>query len=118
MATKTDDLLLKDIGHFHGTEKYHAGYLGVNLTDGVAYIVDNGYSWFVTDFIATARTIPKLLKEPFLTADLTVDNGKATMRVTDGNNTTLYTQNYTYTDAKTSVKLFYADNVLMLSGEY
>lgn len=40
------------------------------------------------------------------------------MEITDGNDNVLYRQNYDYTDAKRDLTLFYADNVLMLSGEY
>ena len=46
-----DDLELKEIGHFTGTEQYH-NVGGCNVTDGVDYIINNGYRWFVTDCLA------------------------------------------------------------------
>ena len=116
MAGQTDDLELKDLGQFYGTEQYHAGFLGVNMTDGVAYIVSNGYSWFVTDAISVIRIMLK--GKEFLSVKLTVKDNTAKMEITDGNDNVLYRQNYDYTDAKRDLTLFYADNVLMLSGEY
>jgi len=117
MALDTDDLELKDLGNFYGTQEYHQGFLGVLLTDGVAYISNNGYSWFVTDAISVIRT--KLKDEEFLSIKLILlDGSRAKMVITDGNDKTLYEQDYLYTDAKRSLNLFYTDNVLMLSGEY
>jgi len=114
-----DDLDLKYLENFIGTQKYYHGYLGVNLTDGVAYISNNGYSWLVTDAISVIKT--KLVSEEFLCIKLEIlGDSKARMIVTDGNDKTLYEQNYDYTDAKRNLKLFYDknSNVLMLSGEY
>ena len=46
-----EDLELKDLGQYYGTTQYY-NIMGVNITDGVEYIMKNGYSWFVTDTIA------------------------------------------------------------------
>lgn len=111
-----DDLELKDLGQYYGTQGY-AGVLGVNVTDGVQYIMNNGYSWFVTDMIAVLRT---KIKELFCSVKLKVDKEKKTAVATidDGNGKILYTQEYDYTDAKRDLHLFFTNNVLMLSGEY
>lgn len=113
-----DDLELKDLGHFTGTEKYTKGFMGVKLTDGVVYVMQNGYSWFVTDFSVIAKT--KLKNEEFLSIELTLHTTKKTgiMMVTDGNGKKLYSQRYEYTDAKKEFKMFYTDGVLMLASEY
>ena len=117
MAGKNDDLELKQLGQFYGSEKYH-NVLGANVTDGVHYIMQNGYSWFVTDFLISARMKPKLKKQEFLSALLVLKDKKAEMVVTDGNNNVLYTQKYEYTDAKKELQLFFVGNVLMLENEY
>jgi len=120
MATQTDDLTLKDLNQYYGTEGYH-NVMGVNVTDGIAYIIKNGYSWFVTDFISLVITKHESIKdEEFLSIKLKLnaDEHKAIMEVTDGNDKILYTQNYEYTDAKKELNLFYTDGVLLLSGEY
>lgn len=112
----TEDLDLKDLEQFYDTMQYHKGFLNTNLTDGVAYISENGYSWFVTDAIAVIKT--KLRNDEFLAVKLIVDGNKAEMSITDGNSKILYAQKYDFTDAKRNLTLFFADNVLMLSSEY
>ena len=117
------DLELKQLGQYYGTQQYY-NVMGVNVTEGVKYIMDNGYSWFVTDFIAVIKfrnKFPKLRNQPFLTVKLKlcgdVVRWEADLIVEDGNNNELYRQHYDFTDAKRELKLFYTDNVLMLSGE-
>ena len=114
----TDDLELKELEMFRGTEQYHKGFMGVKLTDGVAYVVNNGYSWLVSDFSVVAKMKPVLKAEEFLTVELKLDGKTGKMVVTDGNEKTLYTQEYGYTSAKREFKMFYTDGVLMLAGEY
>ena len=116
MLETKDDLNLSDLGAYHGTENY-VNVFGVNVTDGIGYIMNNGYSWFVTDSIVILKTIKN---QEFLSVKLQVDleNHKGKMIITDGNNKVLYTQNYDYTDAKRNLTLFFCNNVLMLSGEY
>jgi len=113
-ASETD-LYLRDINSYTGSEKYY-NVLGIYVTDGVKYIMDNGYSWFVTDAIAVIRA--KLKNEGFLTVALKNQSDMATMEITDGNGHVFYRQEYKWSDAKRNLTLFYADNILMLSGEY
>lgn len=112
-----DDLKLKDLQHFKGTQKY-VNVMGANVTDGVTYIMQNGYSWFITDFIVIAKMKAKLKREEFLSVKLKLNGQKAFMIVTDGNENKLYTQKYDYTSAKKEIQLFFIANVLMLSSEY
>ncbi|GAG90306.1 unnamed protein product, partial [marine sediment metagenome] len=51
MMQRTGDRELKDLGQFTGTTQYYRVF-GVNVTDGVKYVMDNGYAWLVTDAIA------------------------------------------------------------------
>jgi hypothetical protein len=95
---------------------------GVLVTEGVKYIMDNGYSWFVTDFIAVIKfreKFPKLRNHPFLTVKLKLTgDSEADMIIEDGNYNELYRQHYDFTDAKKELTLFYTDDVLMLNSEY
>jgi len=118
------DLELRDLSQYHGTLQYH-NVMNTNVTDGIIYIMNNGYSWFVTDALAVIKLPPKKLKEYlrkdyFLSITLELKNGEADLKITDGNYNVLYRQHYTVTDAKRELKLFYdaRANVLMLSGEY
>jgi len=117
------DLELKDLNQYYGTQNYYS-YLGIKLTDGIAYIMRNGYSWFVTDAIAVIvanPTVRKYLQEDtFLSIKLKLSKSKnsADMIIDDGNGNVLYKQHYSMTDAKVELKLFYDNGVLMLSREY
>ena len=108
------DKELKDLNQFYGTEHYY-NVMGANVTDGVKYIMDNGYSWFVTDMLVILKM---KIREPFCSVKLKVEDSKAEAIITDGNDNKLYSQKYEYTDAKRDLELYFTDNVLMLSNEY
>lgn len=108
------DLELKALGQFSGTPEY--------LTDGVDYIMRNGYSYLITDILALIPFKSRLRIEPFLAITYAVDLEKHTGEfvITDGNKHKLYSQKYGYTNAKIKepLKMFLTDRVLMLAGEY
>jgi len=108
------------LDEFAGTEEYHPGFHGVRLTDGAAYISENGYSWFITDAIAAIKCEPGLSREFMLVIRLvpTPRSDKAKMVIDDGDNNVLYEQTYEWTTAERSLMLFYKDNVLMLPSEW
>ena len=111
------DLQLKALGQFYGTQQYY-NVMGVNVTDGIKYIMDNGYSWFVTDAIAVIRFTRKLKDQPFLAVMLEQADREADLVITDGNDNELYRQHYKYTDAKRNLTLFYEYGVLLLNSEH
>ncbi len=113
------DLELKKLGLFTGTLHYY-NVLGVYVTDGVKYVMDNGYSWFVTDAAAVIMCNPKVGREPFLVIELKVNTEECTARMVigDGNGKTLYRQNYRHTDAKRDVKLWCENGVMLLPSEH
>jgi hypothetical protein len=120
--TEQPDLELRDLETFYATQNYYK-YMGVLLTDGIKYIAENGYSWFVTDAVSIIVAHPKirryLARDNFLTIRLKLNGDKtAEMIFEDGNYHKLYRQHYEFTDAKRELTLFYVDNVLMLSNEY
>jgi len=111
-----EDKELKELNQYYGSLQYHKGWLNVNLTDGVAYICKNGYTWLMTDSISVIKTLPKILKylekQNFLVVKLNTNlqEHKAVMTIEDGNNNILY-------DLENLV-MYYQNNVMMLSGEY
>ena len=115
------DLTLSELSQYSGTEKY-TNVLGHNVTDGVVYVMQNGYSWIVTDFLSLVMPncpIKDLKDQSFLTVQLKIyPDKKGEMIITDGNEKVLYTQKYEYTDAKKEFLMYYIDGVLLLSGEY
>jgi len=113
-----EDLELKGLDSYIGSDRLYR-LMGIKITEGIAYIMENGYSWFVTDTITEIRFNPKLKNEPFLSIDLKLGkNGTANLEISDGNGHIFYRKHYTYTDAKRNLKLFYDNGVLMLNSEY
>jgi len=119
-----EDLELKALHQFNGTLNYYR-YLGILITDGIVYIMQNGYSWLVSDAIITIhfdKRIQNYLKnENFIAIKLKVNRENKTAKVTfeDGNYNVLAYKLYDYTNAKIEeLVLFYVDGVLMLSNEY
>ena len=116
--TKQIDLSLKDLDQFYGTEQYYKEQIfSTKYTDGVAYLMVNGYSWFVTDVLAVVEH--KIKGEEFLAIKLLVfDDNTAKLVITDGNEKVLHEQKYDYTNAQKNLVLYCTNNVLMLAGEY
>lgn len=113
----TDDLQLSELGYYCGTEKYTKMPLFTTVvTDGIAYIMQNGYSWLVTDALAYIEN--KLKDHEFLSIKLKLDSNNKHWVIDDGNGNVLHEQKLQYTDAKKELTLFWSTNVLMLSGEY
>ena len=117
MEQQETDLELKQLGQYYCSEQYY-NVFGVKITDGIKYIMDNGYSWFVTDSIAVIKGVPKVKAEPFLVVRLKrVGESEADLIIDDGNDNVLYTQHYGFTDAKKDLKLYYENDVLCLASE-
>lgn len=121
METQKADLELKSLDGFVGSQQYF-NVFGVNVTDGIKYIMENGYAWFVTDFIAVIKfrnNFPKLRNQPFLTVKLKrTGDSEADLLIEDGNYNVLYRQHYTFTDAKRDLTLYFTNGVLLLPTEY
>jgi len=112
-----DDLELKDLRQYYGTEKYYKLPICKSVyTDGIKYIMENGYSWFVTDSLIVAES--KYKDAEFIVIKLKVRESGAYVTLEDGNGKMLYYQEYDYTDAKRDLVLYWTDGVLMLQGEY
>ena len=109
---------MNELKQFYGTEKYHQCFMGVLLTDGVKYVADElKCHWVFSDAGVILKM--KLKDEEFVTVNLIAENSKAKIVYTDGNETTLYTQEYGYTDLPDiNLKFFYTNNVMMLPSEY
>ncbi len=117
------DLELKDLGYFHGSESYYRLMGGVVATEGVHYIIANGYAWFATDAVAVLKADPRLKEylshDDFVAIKLQLlPESQARMLMEDGNGHELYSQAYDYSDAKVNLELFYTGGVLMLASEY
>jgi len=118
-----DDLELKDLGMFYGTEKYYelTPFTKTIGTEGIEYIMNNGYSWFVTDTIIKAEDIMRKMTESekeFIVFKLKLKpQNQAIVTIEDGNGKEFYRKIYKYTNAKKDLMLFLENDVLMLSIE-
>jgi hypothetical protein len=107
------DLELTHLPQYTGTDEYH-GVMGANVTDGIAYLMENGYSWLVTDALVILKM--KLKRHEFVSIKFYVES--ATVIYEDGNGGKLHTQQYETTNATQNLELFYTDGVLLLAQEY
>jgi hypothetical protein len=114
---RKEDLELTQLGQFYGTTQYY-NVMGTRVTDGVNYVMDNGYSWLVTDALAVLRTHPKVRGQEFVVVKMVNEaNGGCSVRYEDGNGNVLYKQKYDITDAKVDVKMYFENGVLLLPRE-
>ncbi|MBI4977510.1 MAG: hypothetical protein HZC28_08515 [Spirochaetes bacterium] len=106
---------------FQGGEQYYRHWLrNIVYTEGIKYLADTAGAYWLIDIVASAQSVSQLKGESFQawTLDVNPDH-RAKVYATDGNTTTLYTQEIPYTDFPLdSIKLFLADNVLLLPSEY
>lgn len=112
--------LRADLGAFIGTEQWQRHALNRNLllTDGVRYFADQAGAWWLLDIVAT-EIFRIQASHPFLVIDLDVNDGKADIRVSDGNDAMLFKRHIHFTDAPDGLWRFYlTDNVLLLPSEY
>lgn len=106
-----------ELNQFIGTEHYYdmGIYKKTKATDGVVYLMNSGYSWFVTDSLSVIETENY---DEFLVVTLKVKNSKAVMTITDGNGKTYWSQKYGYTDSDDGeLMLFWENGVIMLTSE-
>lgn len=110
----------KQLEQFIGTEHYYAGYMGVNYTDGVKFLMENGAAWLVTD-ISSYQADVKIKAIPFQLWILKVNDDKTAVLTMheDSNLPNLVEQKYNYTDFPLKeLKLYLIDGVLLLTSEY
>jgi hypothetical protein len=112
------------LAQFYGAETYYLLSINRNVrsTDGVKYLADNAGAYWLVDEIALPQPfIPNLKREPFQVWTLTVDRNQncALLLCDNGNGRVLLTKEIEYTDFPLNeIKLYFADNVIMLTREY
>lgn len=113
---------LADLAQFTGTDKYYFDpfFKGINYTQGVKYLRDNGANWLVVDTLAHIKLNKKLQKSlDFLCIKFCAKDKTGVLTIDDGNGKILIKKDISYTDFPNGeVKLFYTNAVLMLASEY
>lgn len=115
--------LQTELAYFTGTENWHRFnplMRNVLATDGVMHLAEKGEAFWLLDIIGSLKLVPKCANAPFITCILKKkDDGSATFTATNGNKTTLYTQEISYTDFPLDeITLYFIDNVILLPSEY
>jgi len=106
---------------FIGTEHWYRHFTGITYTDGIKYLADKTGSHWLIDLVASYQCKKKYREQPFQVWILTVNkkDNTAVVRAEDGNGNVIGTQKISYTDFPLpEIKLFFTDNVLMLTSEY
>lgn len=116
------DLHLKDLDQFMGSLDPPFGFNPTKIkgSAGIQYLMNNGYSWFVTDAVASIWWDKQLRDSKFLVVRLKLNKGRgsARMSIEDGNYHVFYSQTYQRTNAKRDLLLFYEYGVLLLNTEH
>ena len=108
-----------DLSPFYGTEHYYNHPFTSSLyTDGVKYFAEQAGAYWFLDIVFSEYHM--LMRDKwFLTVDLSAENGKADITVTDGNGGTFAKKHIDITDCPDGLYQFYfQDGVLMLTSEY
>lgn len=113
--------LQQNLNQFSGSETFTKLYPRLTITEGALYLAENAQCWWLMDMIYSH--IPKLAKEGFGVAKLTVVESTAVFTIDDGNDHILATQKIDYTDFPLpEIKLYIADNgdawTILLPQEY
>ena len=121
--SNTKTLTAEDLHHFTGSENWYRHWLNrkVLYTDGAQYLAAHGGACWLLDSIAIAQAHVKAVKaEEFQVWTLKVNpDSTALLTCDDGNNNIVYKQSIPFTDFPLpEVKLYFTDNVIMLTSEY
>ena len=121
---KTKEEILAELPNFYGTEGYQRWstlFRTFVLSDGAQYIADACGAYWLMDAIASHRA--SYINEHFVLARLIKFDHGWKLRLEDGNDNTLVTQNIEYSDSPLEeIKLYVVKQedlwVIMLPSEY
>ena len=108
---------------FIGTENYYKHpFTKTIFTDGVKYLADNAGAYWLIDYIAFKQIEDSKIGNcdfQVWRLDAIPDACSAVITCTDGHETCIVKETIDYTDFPiATMKLYYQNNVLMLTSEY
>ena len=121
--SNTKTLTAKALRQFSGSENWYRHSLNrkVLYTDGAQYLAEQGEAYWLLDSIAIAQAHVKAVKAEQVQVWTLKVNPDSTALLTceDGNYNIVYKQSIPFTDFPLAeVKLYFTDNVIMLTSEY
>lgn len=119
---KNKEFTASELAQFTGTENWyrHALARNVHYTDGMLFLAERAGAYWLIDEIALAQKAEAaLMNEEFQVWTLIVEGSSALLCCDDGNDRLLLKKRIDYTDfPEPGIKLYVADGVIMLPGEY
>lgn len=113
--------LKSELRNYCGTETWFRHPLQFLYTEGVQFLAETAECYWLIDLIfAVQYDQPAVRQEPFQSWDLVIgENKAATLTCEDGNGNIVYTHHLTYTTFPLDkIRLFFTDNVLLLTSEW
>lgn len=120
---KAQELTKADLAQFTGSEQWYRHPLARNIfyTDGIQYVAQRAGAYWLIDEIACQQKHPCVRKEDFQvwTLRVNLEQSTATLFCDDGNGHIVCQKNIDYTDFPLAeIKIYVANNVILLPGEY
>ena len=113
-------MLVNELDNFTGTECWYRHGLNREFlyTEGAQYFAEQAGAYWFLDIMATE--VFELQKDnPFISVEMTAQDGKALITATDGDETTIWDKRISFTDCpEGTYKFFLIDNVFLLRSEY
>ena len=113
--------LTEELKQFTGTEQWYRNPLFPKYlyTDGVKYLAEQAGAYWLIDYIFSNQMLPEIKAQEFQVWNIQVNDGRAIIRVEDGNDNLVKKFNLNYTDFPLKdFSLWFVNNVLMLTSEY
>lgn len=115
-------LIEENLIHYsNGTEQYYKIYPNILITDGIKFICDTAQAYWLIDIVFSLQSESSIKNEPFQVYELEGDLERKTaeLKVSDGNENDIYSQNIPFTDFPLDkFRFYYTDNVVLLPSEY
>jgi hypothetical protein len=113
--------LIQALKQFTGTEQWYRNPLFPKYlyTDGVKYLAEQAGAYWLIDYIFSKQNLRTIQEQGFQVWKLIVDDGRAIIKVEDGNENLIKEFKISYTDFPLKeFSLWFTDSVLLLPSEY
>ena len=120
MAKSSPEELLRNLAQFTGTTQWyrHSIFRTCLYTDGVQYLAEHAECYWLLDHIFANQALAEIKRQEFQVWKILVEEGKATIRVEDGNDNLVKEFKIPFTDFPLAeLTLYFTDNVLLLVSE-
>lgn len=124
MTQSPHPLTEADLAQFTGTTNYYQHSLGIQYTDGVQYLAENGQAYWLIDAIAAWQFDRRVKRDPMLQEiqfwKLTVNEDRSALLVCERDEGDVaVSQSIPFTDFPLKrITLYFQNGVLMLPSEY